>query len=261
MKKITLGIGLLIVASVGISAQKTKNASVSGSSTSSTSASVTKAGMIQTGTRITGQLQSTLDAKTANVGDEVVLRTTSAIKQDGKVVVPEGSKLIGRVTDVTQRAKNVSGSKIGVLFDTLQQGDRTVPISAVITSITQSRVNASRAADDSLMTSGSTMSTTSASSGTTSSGSGLLGGVTSTVGGALNTTTQTVGGVTDTAGQTIGATTRTAGSTLSGLQISQSADASANGASTLSLSNGNLRLDKGTTFNLRVSEASTTRAN
>jgi hypothetical protein len=89
----------------------------------------------------------------------------------------------------------------------------------------------------------------------------LLGGVGNTVGGVVNSTTQTVGGVTNTVGQTVGNTTQTVGGTLRGIQISQSTDASASGGSTLSLNGGNLRLDKGTTFNLSLSESASVHNN
>jgi hypothetical protein len=83
----------------------------------------------------------------------------------------------------------------------------------------------------------------------------LLGGVTNTVGGVVNTTTQTVGGVTNTVGETVGSTTQTVGNTVRGIQISQSASANAEGSSTLSLTGGNLRLEKGTTLNLRLTQS------
>jgi len=224
------------------------------------------AAVIQSGTQISGQLQSTLDTKNARVGDEVVLKATNAVKQNGQTVVEKGSRLIGHVTEVQQRAKNGAGSRVGVVFDRLQQGGNSVPISAVITSVFQAQSAAGASvSDDDMMAMGSTSTQTMTSTRSSGGGGGLLGGVvnstTQTVSGVTNTAGQTVNGVTNTAGQTVGSTTRSVGGTLRGLQISQSTDASASGGSVLSLSNGDLRLEKGTTVNLAVSGSASARSN
>jgi hypothetical protein len=224
------------------------------------------AAVIQSGTQISGQLQSTLDTKNARVGDQVVLKATNAVKQNGQTVVEKGSRLIGHVTEVQQRAKNGAGSRVGVVFDRLQQGGNSVPISAVITSVFQAQSAAGASvSDDDMMAMGSTSTQTMTSTRSSGGGGGLLGGVvnstTQTVSGVTNTAGQTVNGVTNTAGQTVGSTTRSVGGTLRGLQISQSTDASASGGSVLSLSNGDLRLEKGTTVNLAVSGSASARSN
>ena len=78
----------------------------------------------------------------------------------------------------------------------------------------------------------------------------------------VNTTTSTVGNVagstTNAVGSTVGATKGTArelGGSLSGLQITQSSNVSAESGSTLSLTGRNLRLESGATFNLAVSNS------
>jgi len=261
MNRIVLAIGLLTIAVTGVFAQKT---SANVATTASTSASVIRNGsaVIQSETQISGQLQSTLDTKNAKVGDQVVLKATNTVKQNGQTVVEKGSKLIGHVTQMQQRAKNTAGSRIGVVFDTLQQGGNSVPISAVITSIFQAQsATAASVGDDDMMATGSTSTRTTTSTRSSGGGGGLLGGVGNTVGGVVNSTTETVGGVPSTAVQTVGSTTRSVGGTLRGLQISQSADASTSGGSVLSLSNGDLRLEKGTTVNVAVSGSASTRSN
>jgi hypothetical protein len=72
------------------------------------------------------------------------------------------------------------------------------------------------------------------------------------VGGVANTATQTVGGVTNTATQTLGGATNAVGQTVNGITISQSASGSANGSTTLSSQNKNVKLEKGVTFNLTL---------
>lgn len=254
MRKIILGLSLITIL-CGISLAQ--RADTRASSTTKNQTSVNKNGgdvVLQSGTQLSGQLQSTLDAQKARVGDQVVLKTTSAIKQNGRVVVDKGSRLVGRVTEVQQKAKGSASSKIGILFDRLENGKMTLPINAVITSVTQARA-AGRAGDDIDADISGSSSTRSSSQSSGSSGGGLLGGVTNTVGGIVNTTNQTVGGATDTVGQTVGSATQTVGRTVRGIQISQSGSASADGSSTLSLTGGNLRLEKGTTLNLRLSES------
>lgn len=260
MKNLIFGLSILLALS-GFAAAQT--ASSKASTAASSAAAVTKNGnnaSIAAGTQIATELQSSLSAENAKVGDKVVLKTKQAIKQNGLVVVEKGSKLVGHVTEVQKKAKDSAGSKVSVLFDTLQQKGSTSPISATIVSITKVS-SALSAADDSANTdfSGSTSTRTTSSS---SSGGGLLGGVGNTVGGVANTATSNVGNVANTAvgtvgsvAQTAGSTTRAIGSNIAGLQISQSADASANGSSTLSLNRGNLKLEKGTTFNLALSES------
>lgn len=244
MKNTILTAGLILaLGSIGF-AQKVDSKATS---TAKNTTSITKNDgvNIESGTQIAAQLQNSLDVQKAKVGDQVVLKTTKAIKQNGQVIIPKGAKLFGKVTEVQQKSKANATSKMSVVFDSLQQGNLTATISATITSITQAKANIN---DNSDIMGSSSTSTQTQSSGN-SNGGGLLGGVTNTVGNVVNTTTNTVG-------QTVGGVTNTVGGTLKGIQISQSADASAEGSSTLSLTGGNLRIDKGTTFNLRISESS-----
>ena len=207
-------------------------------------------------------LQSTIDAKNAKVGDTVLLKTTKAVKQNGETVIAKGSSLIGRITEVSRRSKDNATSKVGMVIDRVEGKNLTAPINASIVSITDLRSTAN--VGDTLMTdtSGSSRTTTTTSGGSSAGGGllggggGLLGGVGSTVGSTVgtvvNTSAQTVGGVTNTAGQTLGTATGTLGRTINGLQISNSASGSANGSTTLSSGDRNVRLEKGVTFNLLI---------
>lgn len=203
--------------------------------------------MLRANTALEAELQKTLDVKNARIGDEVVLKVTQNIKQSGEVIVPKGAKILGRVTEVQERSKQNAMSKLGVVFDRIEGKNLNSPINATITSITN--VASSASLNNDLFASDT--SANSSSAGTVSnsgSGGGLLGGVTNTVGGVVNTTTNTVG-------QTLGGTTRTLGNTVRGINISQSASGSANGSTTLSAQNKNLKVEKGATFRLFVSES------
>ena len=260
---------LLIVLAVAVSASVTfsQKARTSGSATASNETSASTQGRqvnLASNTALAAQLENSLDASRAKVGDRVMLKTTQAVKQNGETLVPKGAKLIGHVTEVQQRTKSNGESRIGIAFDRLQKGALDIPITATVVSIIQTRAQ-TRATDSSLDS--ETMSSSSSSTTTrSSSGGGLVGGVGNTVGGVVNTTTSTVGNVAgatttavgSTVGATTNATTNTAGNltgSLKGLQITQSNSASAEGGSTLSLNRGNLRLESGTTFNLLVSSS------
>ncbi len=67
--------------------------------------------------------------------------------------------------------------------------------------------------------------------------------------------TRAAGDVVSGTTETVSNTTRGVGDTLGRVRVSQSASASAEGGSTLSLNGGNLRLEKGTTFNLTLNES------
>jgi hypothetical protein len=235
-----------------------------GDASNQTSATVSKSNKsinLESGTRLTAELQNTIDVRKARVGDKVVVRTTKAIKSEGRTVVSKGARVFGRVTEVAQKSKDNSASRIGILFDRLEQGRLEVPISATISSITSARTNARGNSDLYDANAGaSSQSTTSASS---SSGSGsLLGGV----GGVVNSTTSTagniVGGTTSAVGSTVNSTSNavantatSAGRTLGQVQISQSSSTSLEGGSVLSLQGSNLRLEKGTNFNLVLTQS------
>ena len=265
MKKVFYTLGLTVVFNVAGMAQKpAKSPDQSTNSSAKTQSaqnvkvanSSNGAASLSAVSNVQAQLQNTLDVKNARVGDEVILKTTQAIKRNGQVVVAKGSQLIGHVTEVQQRAKNGTPSRLGLVFDSLKNGGTVTPISASILSITNAAAAASAgdALDSGL--SGSSSTGTRTSSGG-SGGGGLLGGVTNTVGGVLNSTSQTVGGVTDTVGQTVGGATSTVGQTINGLQISTSASGSAQSSTTLSSQNNNVHLDKGVTFNLSVQKSGT----
>jgi hypothetical protein len=265
MKRVFLLPGLFLACSLLASAQQAES-KASGSASNQTSADAKPSGInLESGTSLTGQLQNTIDARQAKVGDQVTLKTTQAIKAGGRTVIAKGSRLVGHVTEVVQKSKGNGESRIGILFERLEQGSLQTPIAATITSITRGGASASASSEDSFgsdtMASGSLHSNSSARSSSSSSG-GLLGGV----GGAVNSTTSTVGGVvggtTSAVGSTVDSTTRAVGGTangvgrsLGGIQISQSSSTSVEGSSVLSLQGGNLRLEKGTNFNLVLTQS------
>ena len=246
MKKYLFVIGMILAAASSAFSQKNKNGD--------------SAPAINANSSVQAALQNSVDVRSAKVGDQIVLKTTQAIKQNGRTVVARGSELIGHITEVARRSKQNGESRIGMVFDRLKGNDLSTPITATIVSITQA--HAGGGADDlgSADVMGSSSGSGRVSSGGNSGeggllggGGGLLGGTTNAVGNIVNTSASTVGGVATTAAGAVGNTTRSLGGTLSGIQISSSASASANGSSTLSSRNQDIRLEKGVTFDLLVS--------
>ena len=262
MKRIFFAVLIMVAVSGIIVAQKTNT-----NGNANASASAQQQGRqidLLAETQLAAQLQSSLDARHAKGGDRVILKTTEAIKQNGKVAVPKGAQLLGRVTDVQRQTKETGESHITLLIDQLRFGSTEMPIAASILSITQARshAQANNSSIDSDLMGQSSAGTRTSSPPRNSNGGGLLGGVGNTVGGVVNTTTSTVGNVagttTNAVGSTVGTTSNTAGNltgSLRGLQINQSSSASAQGGSTLSLTGNNLRLESGTTFNLAISNS------
>lgn len=264
MKRTILAVSLSLVCGLVVNAQ-TANTNARGEASNQTSSAVSardKSINLDSGTRLAGELQSTIDARKAKVGDQVVLKTTQAIKSEGRTVVSKGSRLIGHVTEVSQSTKSNSESRIGLLFDRLEGGSLNMPIAATITSIVNARASA-RADDDLFASDASSSSSSRTGAGASRSSSANSGGL---VGGVVNSTTSTVGnvvgGTTAAVGSTVDSTTNVVGSSatgvsrsLGGIQISQSSNTSVEGSSVLSLQGGNLRLDKGTTFNLVLTQS------
>src|SRR5687767_5966021 len=202
------------------------------------------------GTSLEAQPESVIDVRKSEVGDQVILKTTKAIKQNGEVIVPKGANLVGRITEIKRKTKDDATSKVGMVFERIQGKNLDLPVNASVVSIVSGSASAAAAGDlfaaDAMGTGASSGSARTNSGG----GGGLLGGVGSTVGSVVNTSTSTVGSVAGTATNTVHGTTGTVGRTVNGLQISQSASGSASSSSNISAQGRDVRVEKGATFNL-----------
>jgi hypothetical protein len=271
MRKLIPAISLAaICAATGVAQQSQPSGNASASSNTSASKQGRQVN-IQSDTQVSAQLENTLDVRRVKPGDRVVMKTLQPIKQNGQTIVPKGSRLVGHVTEVTQRTRSNGESQLGVVLDRLQKGSTNIPITGSIVSITQASTRAAASNDDlfgdtmvSSSSSARSSTSTSASASRSGGGGGLLGGVGNTVGGVTNTagnvagsTTSVVGNAVNTTTGVVRDTTGAAGNTLTGVSVSPSGSASAQGGSTLSLSGGNLRLESGTTFNLLISSSGT----
>jgi len=266
MKRAFVIFGLLVACSLVANAQKAVS-NATGAANNQTTATLSPADKtinLEAGTSLSGQLQNTLDVRHAKVGDQVILTTTQAIKSGGRTVIGKGSRLVGHLTEVAQKGKDNSESRIGILFDRLEQGALQAPIAVIITSVASGRARVDNNNEDlagsEAMASGSLRSTSSSRSSSSSNG-GLPGGVggvvnsTSSTVGTVVGTTSAVGSIAESTTSAVGSTTNGVGRSLGGIQISQSSTTSVEVSSVLSLRGGDLRLEKGTNFSLVLTQS------
>lgn len=88
------------------------------------------------GTTIPAMLDKWVDARKSKIGDEVIAQTTEPIKEDGQVIIPKGSKILGRVTLAKVRTNDDPSSVLGMDFDrvVLKKGGE-IPLRLMIQAI------------------------------------------------------------------------------------------------------------------------------
>ncbi len=204
MKKSILALSLSLFCVVLSSGQDVQSRSA-GSAAAETSANANTGSIkLENGTRVSAELEKSLDARKANLGDEVVLKTTQAIKSDGRVIVDKGARLLGRVTEVTKKS-NSGPSRIGILFNRLEKGPLAMQIRASITSVTIATTSARLTEDDGFGgAAASSRSTSSAGSSTLIGAGGMISSTSSVLGSTVNSTTNTVGTTTRGLGDALG---------------------------------------------------------
>jgi hypothetical protein len=251
-------------------AVQTDKSGAQASSNSSSSASA-KTGngsaSLSSGTSVNASLTQPVDVKKNRPCDQVAAKTTQAVKSEGRVVIPKGSKLIGHVTECKQRGKEEKESALGVVFDrAILKDGQEVPLNLTIRAIAaaQTAAASSYAGDD--LAAGGSMAGSAAGSGR-AAGGGALGGVRSTAGAATGAVTNTAANVGGTAGGTANSTLNAAGAArgavgglnaagqltsnsqgvfgLEGLNLAAAASNSTQGSLITSTSK-NVRLDTGT---------------
>src|SRR6202140_1099617 len=154
-------------------------------------AQAANASRLQSGSTVQAELSKPVDVRKNKPGAEVIAKTTEHVKSDGKVVLPKGSKIVGKVTQAQARAKGQDESQLGIAFDHAILKDGTqMPVSFAIQAVGSSEAAASAAAaDDSGMMAGNMGGNAGGMArGAAGSRGGLVGGVGSTAGGVANTT-------------------------------------------------------------------------
>jgi len=235
------------------------------------------AAQLKSGTNISTELETTLDASKAKPGDEVVAKVTKDVKQDGRVVIKKGDRLSGHVTSASADSSGKASSEMSVVFDRLSRGVAVVNLNTTVSSIVSTSGDL-RGGDEPMMSNEPVMARSqgAARSGGSASSSGrLVGGLTSTAGSAVGNVGSAVGTTANSslggAGGVVGASSRATGqgngaAALSTpareirLGSSAGADQSTDMTSVLSSRQGNLRLESGTQMRFRVAAQSDSKA-
>ncbi len=86
------------------------------------------------GTQVWATLLDSLDSETAEAGDRFSAEVSSPVTDGTHVLVPAGSRLLGRLTEV-RPTRGDSAAVIAVAFDSLEVRDETLPIAATVTDV------------------------------------------------------------------------------------------------------------------------------
>jgi hypothetical protein len=226
------------------------------------------------GTAFNAALSSPVDSKKCKPGDAVSARTTEAVKSEGKVVIPKGSKLVGHVSQASARANGETESALGIVFDkAILKNGREIPLSVAIQALASAQGSASMAGDD--MDTMAGLSGSAAGSGM-AGGRGAIGGVSSAAGGAVGTVTNTAAKAGGVASSTVDSAASSRGAVgglnaagqltstsqgvfgLNGLNLSAAASQATEG-SVITSAGKNVRLDGGTRM-LLLTQAQATKA-
>ncbi|HEY6181818.1 MAG TPA: hypothetical protein VIW67_06195 [Terriglobales bacterium] len=253
-------------ASQATSVSADKSGAQAGSSTSAAAsqvanvsnknASASAANQLHAGSTVQAELTKPVDVRKNKVGDDVVAKTSHDVKSEGKVVLPKGSRIVGKITQAQARAKGQEQSQLSIAFDHAILKDGTqMPVAFTIQALSSSQAATSAAMAGDSMAMGGGGSAMAA--GSDPSRGGLLGGVASTSGSVVTTAGSAAGATLNTAnaGADLGAglTANSQGVVgLPGLQLSSAVSSSTNVGSTISSNSTNVHLDSGTRMVLRV---------
>lgn len=253
-------------------AQATGQASAS--SSASAQSNQANAGL-SSGTVFNATLSSPVDSKKSKPGDAVIARTTENVKADGKTVLPNGTKLVGHVTQASARAKGDAESALAITFDrAILKSGQEVPLNVAIQAMASAQTVAS-ATDANV----DTMAGGSAAGSGMAAGRGTLGGLTSTAGTATGSIRNTAATAANAGGaavnSSVNSTTGIAGASrgavgglnaagqltsnsrgvfsMDGLNLSSAATSNAQG-SMITSAGKNVHLDSGTRM-LMVTQA------
>jgi hypothetical protein len=89
----------------------------SGGTSGSTNQPATAPAALSDGTDVVVELNKTVDAKKAKVGEKVKATVIQDVVSHGRVVIRTGSKLIGHVAEVKPRSKTDPESRLAIIFD------------------------------------------------------------------------------------------------------------------------------------------------
>ena len=100
------------------------------------------------GTILNATLNSSIDSKKAKPGEQITAHTTEAVKSsDGRIILPNGTKLIGHVTQASARGNGQQQAMLALQFDKAVLKDKQeMPLNVVIQAIAAPAQQASSSA-------------------------------------------------------------------------------------------------------------------
>jgi hypothetical protein len=89
-------------------------------------------------------LTKSAESKSAVAGQELTLRTFSDVAVNGEVVIPKGSKLLGRITEVKVKGEGSAQSELSVVIEKAVTKDGAeLPVQAIIAAVAKPREKSS----------------------------------------------------------------------------------------------------------------------
>lgn len=85
--------------------------------------------------KVFATLETSVDTLTSARDDGFTLVTMNDVTVGGKIVIPKGSKIVGRVAGVTNKGKDASKSILGLLIDKAVTENGDVPLQAIIVAV------------------------------------------------------------------------------------------------------------------------------
>lgn len=126
MKPFAAALALASVFAMGLAAQAPSPTENTGSQ-----------GSMAGGTVLNATLNSSIDSKKAKPGEQIIAHTTEAVKSsDGRTILPNGTKLIGHVTQASARGNGQGQAMLAIQFDKAVLKDKQeMPLNVVIQAI------------------------------------------------------------------------------------------------------------------------------
>jgi hypothetical protein len=88
---------------------------------------------LPSGTTIYAELENAIDVRKAKPGDKIAARSTMPVLWQGKILIPNESKIVGHVTAAVPRAGADGHSRLGILFDgVVMKNGSKAPISLTV---------------------------------------------------------------------------------------------------------------------------------
>lgn len=78
------------------------------------------------GTEVRVRTESDLTSKTAEVGDAVYLRVSDPVRHNGRIVIPDGARVTGRISEARHRGVFGRSGKLEITVDSVKVGENSV---------------------------------------------------------------------------------------------------------------------------------------